>query len=108
MSRSLLLGALAAAADFNTRALAINDPGSLLATLRSMGNLVPPAGRHPGSSTRVLIVAGTADPLMPRSRALNRAWPEAHFIEVPGANHDQIRAHGVTVAAIRGVIQSRP
>jgi pimeloyl-ACP methyl ester carboxylesterase len=56
----------------------------------------------------VVIVAGTADPLLPQSQALKGAWLEAKYIEVPGANHDQIRAHGATVAAIRRVVQNHP
>ena len=96
------------ATDFNARALASNDLGSLLATMRSMGGLVPAAGRHPARSTGVVIIAGTADPLLPQSHRLKSAWPEGQYVEVPGANHDQIRAHGATVAAIRRVIQSHP
>ncbi len=96
------------AAAFNAQAMPANDLGSLLATMRSMGGLMLPAGRHPARSTHVVILAGTADPLLPQSQTLGSAWPEAQYVEVPGANHDQIRAHGATVAAIRRVVQHRP
>lgn len=96
------------AAAFNVQAMATNDLGSLVAALKSMGGLVPPAGRHPARSTVVLIAVGTADPLLPQSQALRGAWPEAQYVEVPGANHDQIRANGATVAAIRRIVQHRP
>lgn len=93
---------------FSAQAMPANDLGSLIATMRMLGGLMLPAGRHPGRSTSVLIVVGTGDPLLPESQALRSAWPEARYVEVPGANHDQIRASGETIAAIRQVIQSRP
>ena len=96
------------AAAFSAQAMSNNDLGSLIATMRSMGGLVVPAGRHPGRSTAVLIAVGTADPLLPQSQALKGAWPEAQYVEVPGANHDQIRANGATVAAIRRIVQTHP
>lgn len=76
--------------------------------MRSMGGLILPAGQHPGPSTAVLIAVGTGDPLLPQSQALRGAWPEAQYVELPGVNHDAIRAHGAIVAAIRRVIQQRP
>jgi len=95
------------AAAFNAQAMPGNDLGSLIASMRSMGGLMLPAGKHLGRSTAVLIAVGTADPLQPQSQALKGAWPEAQYVEVPGANHDQIRANGATVAAIRRIVQQR-
>jgi pimeloyl-ACP methyl ester carboxylesterase len=96
------------AAAFSAQAMSGNDLGSLIATMRSMGGLMLPAGRHPGRSTAVLIAVGTADPLLPQSQALRTLWPEARYVELPDVNHDAIRAHGAVVAAIRQVIQGRP
>jgi pimeloyl-ACP methyl ester carboxylesterase len=93
---------------FNAQAMPANDLGSLVATMRMMGGLMLPAGKHPRPSTAVLIAVGTGDPLLPQSQSLRTLWPEAQYVEVPGANHDQIRAHGAVVAAIRRAIQQRP
>jgi pimeloyl-ACP methyl ester carboxylesterase len=93
---------------FNAQAMPGLDLGSLVASLKAMGGLAVSAGQHPARSTAVLIAAGTGDPLLPQSQSLRNRWPEAQYVEVPGANHDQIRAHGATIAAIRRVIQQRP
>ena len=85
--------------------MGINDVSSLVASLRAMGGLMVPPGGKPGSSTAVLIVVGTGDPLLPQSQALWKLWPTARYVELPGVNHDAVRAHGGTVAAIRGVIR---
>jgi pimeloyl-ACP methyl ester carboxylesterase len=93
---------------FNAQAMPSLDLGSLIASLKAMGGLTLPAGRHPARSTAVLIAVGTGDPLLPQSQALKTLWPSAQYVEVPGANHDQIRANGSVVAAIRRVVQQRP
>ena len=96
------------AVGFNAQGMAVNDLGSLIASLSSMGNLVVPPGEKPPSSTRVLIAVGTGDPLLPQSQALKQRWPEAVYLELPGINHAEIRARGATVAAIRRVVRGRP
>jgi pimeloyl-ACP methyl ester carboxylesterase len=93
---------------FNAQAMPTLDLGSLIASLKAMSALVPPAGKHPARSTAVMIAVGTGDPLLPQSQALKAAWPEARYVEVAGASHETIRAHGATVAAIRRVVQQRP
>jgi pimeloyl-ACP methyl ester carboxylesterase len=93
---------------FNAQAMPTLDLGSLIASLKGMGGLTVSTGQHPARSIRVLIAVGTGDPLLPQSQALRTRWPAAQYVEVPGANHDQIRAHGATIAALRRVIQQRP
>ncbi len=91
---------------FNAQIMAMNDLGSLIAAFRSMGGLVPT--RQPGRSTRILIAVGTGDPLLPQSQGLKARWTGARYLELPGVNHDAIRAHGQVVQAIREIVPSRP
>ena len=88
----------------SARSLAENDLGSLIGSLKAMGALTIPPARKPAASTRVLIAAGSDDPLLPESRDLAGRGPEATFLEVSGANHETIRANGQVVAAIRSLI----
>ena len=95
------------AAGASAQSLARNDLGSLIGSLKAMGALTIPPARKPGDSIRVLIAAGTDDPLLPESRDLAGRWPKATYLEVSGANHETIRAHGQVVAAIRALIEGK-
>jgi len=106
---STLAGVALIVAGANAQMMAQNDLGSLIGVLKAMGALAIPPGGKPARSTRVLIAAGSEDPLLPQSRALAASWPEARLLEVSGANHDTIRAHGEVVAAVRSLIRgTRP
>lgn len=93
------------AADLNRQLMAGNDHGVLVAVLDGMGGLVPPAGAKPDSSIGVLIAVGSADPLLPQSRALKALWPRATLIEAAGANHFDVITRGEVVAGIRALIR---
>ena len=93
------------AAAESAQALAQNDLGSLIGSMQAMGALTIPPDRRPDRSIRVLIAAGSDDPLLPQSRYLAGRWPEATLLEVSGANHETIRAHGQVIAAVRSLIR---
>lgn len=97
------------AAAASAQGMARNDLGSLIGVMQAMGALSIPPTVKPGNSIRVLIAAGNDDPLLPQSRALAGRWPEATLLEVPGANHETIRAHGRVIEAVRSLIRgARP
>ena len=93
------------AAEYSRQALAANDMGAMQAAMPAMAELMVPAGARPDTSIEVLLVVGTGDPLLANSRALKRLWPAAALVEVAGADHDNVRAKGETVAAIREVVK---
>ncbi len=85
------------AAATNAGMLKSNDIGSLTASMRELPKLVI-TGLKDGS--RVLLVAGTGDPLFPTSAAFAKATPGSKFIEVAGANHISVLTHAETVKAM--------
>ncbi len=89
----------------NAQLMAANDLGSLIASFRAMGGLIPEPGKRPDRSVPVLVVAGGADPLAPQSRELRDRWPGVRYLEAAEINHDAVRAHGEVVAAIRQMIR---
>jgi pimeloyl-ACP methyl ester carboxylesterase len=88
----------------STQLLAENDLGSLIGAMSSMGGLMVPAEAARASRVPALVAVGTADPLLPQSRAVVALWPGARLVELPNVNHDAIRAHGAVVVAIRELL----
>ncbi|HEV8453717.1 MAG TPA: alpha/beta hydrolase [Gemmatimonadales bacterium] len=88
----------------STQLLAENDLGSLIGVLRAMGGLMVSAERAHSARVPALVAVGTADPLLPQSRAVAALWPGARLLVVPDAHHAAVLAHGAVVAAIREVL----
>ena len=93
------------AAGLDKQLQAANDHGALVAGLEAMPGIVPPAGAKPDSTIRVLIAAGSEDPLLPQSRGLKARWPNAKLVEAAGANHFEIVTRSEVVAAIRAILR---
>jgi pimeloyl-ACP methyl ester carboxylesterase len=93
----------ATASTLSAETLAQNDLPSLIAVMRSLGELVVPSGK----ATRVpaLLAVGTADPLLPQSRAFAQRWPGARLLEVPGADHVNVAARPEFLDALRSALQ---
>jgi pimeloyl-ACP methyl ester carboxylesterase len=93
------------AAGLDQQLQAGNDHGVLIATLATMPGLVPAAGAKPDSNIRVMIAAGTRDPLLPQARGLKSRWPSATLITAEGANHFEIVTRAEVVAGIRALLR---
>jgi pimeloyl-ACP methyl ester carboxylesterase len=91
------------AAGFNAQVMKANDLGSLIAVMRSLPKLAIAGLAMDGE--KVLLVAGTGDPLFPLSDAFakrSRGW---RLVEIDGADHMNVITHQTTVAAIRKHLQ---
>jgi len=92
-----------AAAATNAGVMKANDLGSLTASMRSLPQLAITG--LPKDGGRVLLVAGTADPLFPLSTAFAKQTPGATIIEVAGANHVSVITSPEAVKAIAAQLQ---
>ena len=93
------------AAMANAGAMKSNDLGSLIAVMRSLPTLA--IAGLPRNGDKVLLVAGTGDPLFPLSPAFVKQSPGARLVEVAGADHLSVMTNAQTVAAIRELLGSR-
>ena len=87
------------AAGFNAQVMKANDLGSLIAVMRSLPKLAVAGLAMDG--WKVLLVAGTGDPLFPLSDAFakrSRGW---RLVEIDGADHMNVITHRTTLGAIR-------
>ena len=75
-----------------------NDLASLTATMRSLPTLSITGIRNDGN--KVLLVAGTADPLFPLSTAFAKQTPGSKMVEIAGANHISVITNAEAVKAM--------
>jgi pimeloyl-ACP methyl ester carboxylesterase len=87
------------AAGFNAQVMKANDLGSLTAVMRSLPTLA--IAGLPKNGDRVLLIAGTGDPLFPLSPAFAKQSPGARFVEITGADHVAVILNPAAVTAIR-------
>ena len=92
-----------AAAATNAGTMKANDLGSLTAAMRSLPQLAITG--LPKDGSRVLLVAGTADPLFPLSTAFAKQTPGAKLVEIAGANHISVIMAPEAVKAITAQLQ---
>jgi pimeloyl-ACP methyl ester carboxylesterase len=86
----------------NAQALKANDPGSLIAVMRSLPRLA--IAGLPKNGNAVLLVAGTGDPLFPLSTAFAKQSPGARLVEVSGADHANVIVNPQAVSAMRELL----
>lgn len=87
------------AAGFNAQVMKANDLGSLIAVMRSLPKLA--IAGLPKNGDKVLLVAGTGDPLFPLSPAFFKQSRGARMVEIDGADHMNVITNVTSVAAIR-------
>jgi pimeloyl-ACP methyl ester carboxylesterase len=87
------------AAGFNAQVMKANDLPSLIAVMRSLPTITIAGMQKNGD--KVLLVAGTGDPLFPLSPAFAKKSPGAHIVEVSGADHVNVITNAQAVTAIR-------
>jgi len=87
----------------NAQALKANDLGSLIAVMRSLPKLA--IAGLPKGGNKVLLVAGTGDPLFPLSPAFAKQSPGARLVEIAGADHANVITHATAVSAMRDTLQ---
>jgi pimeloyl-ACP methyl ester carboxylesterase len=91
------------AAGFNAQMMKLNDLGSLIAVMRSLPRLA--IAGLPKNGGKVLLVAGTGDPLFPLSPAFAKQSPGARIVEIAGADHANVITNAAAVSAIRERVQ---
>lgn len=87
------------AAGFNAQVMKANDLGSLIAVMRSLPTLA--IAGLPANGNRILLVAGTGDPLFPLSPAFAKQSPGSRVVEITGADHVAVILNAAAVTAIR-------
>ena len=91
------------AAMANAQAMKANDLPSLIATMRSFPALA--IAGLPKNGDRVLLIAGTGDPLFPLSTAFVKQSPGARIVEIAGADHVNVIVNPASLTAIRELLQ---
>jgi pimeloyl-ACP methyl ester carboxylesterase len=91
------------AAGFNAQIMKANDLDSLIAVMRSLPKLA--IAGLPKNGAKVLLVAGTGDPLFPLSPAFAKQSPGARVVEIAGADHANVITNAQAVSAIREQLQ---
>ena len=82
-----------------------NDSASMVASWQSMGGLAVPAERIRQNNVPAFIAVGGSDPIAPLSRDLARQWPNARFLEVPGADHITVMQRPDVYAGIHTLVR---
>jgi pimeloyl-ACP methyl ester carboxylesterase len=91
------------AAGVNAQVMKTNDLPSLIAVMRSLPKIT--IAGLPKNGDKVLLVAGTSDPLFPLSPAFARQSPGARIVEIAGADHVSVITNAQAVTAIREQLQ---
>jgi pimeloyl-ACP methyl ester carboxylesterase len=91
------------AAGINAQVMKTNDLPSLIAVMRSLPKLT--VAGLPKNGHKVLLVAGTGDPLFPLSPPFAKQSPGARIVEVSGADHVNVITNAQAVTAIREQLQ---
>ena len=84
-------------------AMKTNHLASLIAVMRSLPKLA--IAGMPSNGDKVLLIAGTGDPLFPLSPAFTKQSPGARIVEVSGADHVNVIVNPAAVTAIRELLQ---
>lgn len=91
------------AAGINAQVMKTNDQPSLIAVMRSLPKLA--IAGLPKHGDKVLLVAGTGDPLFPLSPAFAKQSPGARIVEIAGGDHVGVITNAQVVTAIREQLQ---
>ena len=86
----------------NAQVMKANDLPSLIAVMKSLPRLA--INRLSSNGNRVLLVAGTSDPLFPLSTAFAKHTAGARIVEVAGADHMGVIQAPAAVSAIRELL----
>ena len=92
-------------AAMNVQTMAVNDPATVAAAMRSMDALVVAPNVASVVRAPAVVAVGGADPLLPQSRWLATWWPSARLVEVATADHFTIILQPETLAAMRAVMR---
>ena len=94
-------------AAFDAEAMRANDPATVAAAMRSLGELL--VSPRTAGTVRVpaLVAVGTGDPLLPQSRWLASWWRGARLLEVPEADHLTIVYHPRVLAEMRTLMRAQ-
>jgi pimeloyl-ACP methyl ester carboxylesterase len=94
-------------AAFDAETMRKNDPATIGAVMRSLGDLL--VSPRTAGTVRVpsLVAVGTGDPLLAKSRWLASWWPRAHLLEVPDADHITILHHPQVLTEMRVLMRER-
>ncbi|MDP2321945.1 MAG: alpha/beta fold hydrolase [Acidobacteriota bacterium] len=87
----------------SAQAMKGNDLGSLINVLKSLPAMA--VNGMPKGGNKVLLVAGTGDPLHPLSVAFAKQSPGARLVEVPGGDHVGVLTNAAAVTAMRAHLQ---
>lgn len=87
----------------NAQTMKGNDLGSLINVLKSLPALA--VNGLPKGGSKVLLVAGTGDPLHPLSVAFAKQSPGARLVELPGVDHVAVITNAAAVTAMRAHLQ---
>lgn len=93
-----------AVADVAEQLQADNAHDALVLSLRSFPQMPVSLPRVRNSRIPATLVIGSDDPLTTLSRRMAREWPNAQYVEVPGANHADIHLAPATLDAVRQAI----
>ena len=88
----------------NAQTMAMNDPATVAAAMRSMDALVVTPNVASVVRAPAVVLVGGGDPLAPQSRWLASWWPNARLVEVASADHFTILLQPETLAAMRALI----
>jgi pimeloyl-ACP methyl ester carboxylesterase len=90
-------------AAMNAGILKANDLPSLTESMRELPKLSITS--LPAHGSKVLLIAGTVDPLFPLSTAFAKKTPGSTMLEVQGANHVNVITHAEAVKAMTAKLQ---
>lgn len=88
----------------NDESMRANDPGVMVAAMRSMDAFTV----HPSSGTPsipAVVIVGTKDPLRDASKWLTSWWPNARLVEVEGGDHVSVMYGEEFRAAVRQLVR---
>lgn len=91
------------ATTMSTGMLKANDQPSLTESMRSLPRLAITS--LPKDGNKVLLVAGTADPLFPLSTAFAKQTPGSKMLEIAGANHVSVVTNAEAIKAMTAQLQ---
>lgn len=94
-------------AAFDAETMRTNDPATIGAALRSLGDLLVSPRTAGAVRVPALVAVGAGDPLLPQSRWLASWWRGARLLEVSDADHLSILYHPRVLAEMRTLMRER-
>jgi pimeloyl-ACP methyl ester carboxylesterase len=85
-----------------------NDVGALLAVGQAMPLWLISPKRAARATMPALLLAGSNDPASPLSRQMADWWPGARFVEIKGADHDNVVRKPDFLTEVRKALRTRP